>query len=223
MIEVLDYTKKPLTMLGLVAKECYNSNPKSLSDLGKDCIESGHDRLSEFADVTIVISEYSARFMRELYTHIVGVSRVQASTRYINYKDMNYYIPDSIKNNQAALNMYEYTMEQIKNAYELLNNLEIPKEDIANILPLGMHSKMVLKINSRALFHMAEIRTCKRAYHEFRKFMKELIAVLKTLDDEWNEMTKYMKTKCDKSGKCNEKKPCEKGKLLQNKNINFNL
>ena len=44
-------------------------------------------------------------------------------------------------------------MGNIQNAYKQLEDLKIPKEDIANILPLGMESKMVLKINARAILN----------------------------------------------------------------------
>jgi len=59
-------------------------------------------------------------------------------------------------------------MKTIQNAYKQLEELNIPKEDIANILPLGMESKMVLKINARAILHMAEVRLCEIYERVFR-------------------------------------------------------
>ncbi|HQD92859.1 MAG TPA: FAD-dependent thymidylate synthase [Bacilli bacterium] len=208
MIRILSYTKNPLSLMGEVASCCWNSNPSP--KIGIDCIESGHGRVLEYADVTVEISGYSARCIREIYTAMIGVSKLQASTRYINYGEFNYIIPDSIKNNKKALDVYNYLMTYISHSYKALQDLNIPKEDIANILPLGMESKMVLKINARAILHMAELRLCNRAYWEFRNFMKELLGVLSKLDDEWAKIVSYAKPKCEVYGKCTEKNPCSK-------------
>lgn len=208
MIKVLDYTKKPLTLMGTVASACWNSKPSPR--IGIECIETNHGRIMEFADVTLEISGYSARLMREIYTHVVGTSRVQASTRYINYEDFDYYTPPSIKNNAEAEYIYNHCMSVIQNTYRTLEYCGIKKEDIANILPLGMESKMVLKINVRAILHMFEVRTCSRAYIEFREFMKELKETLKGLDEEWAKITEYCKTKCEILGYCNERHSCNR-------------
>ena len=208
MIRILSYTKNPLSLMGEVASCCWNSNPSP--KIGIDCIESGHGRVLEYADVTVEISGYSARCIREIYTTMIGVSKLQASTRYVNYGEFNYIIPDSIKNNKKALDVYNYLMTYISHSYKALQDLNIPKEDIANILPLGMESKMVLKINARAILHMAELRLCNRAYWEFRNFMKELLGVLSKLDDEWAKIVSYAKPKCEVYGKCTEKNPCSK-------------
>jgi thymidylate synthase (FAD) len=196
--------------MGEVASSCWNSTPSP--QIGIDCIESGHGRVLEYADVTIEISGYSARCIREIYTHIAGTSRLQSSTRYINYGEFNYIIPDSIKNNREALSKYNYLMANISQSYKILQDLNIPKEDIANILPLGMESKMVLKINARAILHMAELRLCNRAYWEFRNFMKELLNTLSKLNNEWAKIVSYAKPKCKVYGYCNEKNSCKNKK-----------
>lgn len=206
MIKVLDYTKNPLTLMGKVASVCWNSKPSPR--IGIECIESGHGRVLEFADVTLEISGYSARVIREIYTHVAGTSRLQSSTRYIKYGDFNYITPNSISNNENALKEYDLLMQVIQNTYKSLEELSIPKEDIANILPLGMESKMVLKINARAILHMAEVRLCTRAYWEFRKFMMELLKVVGGLDEEWKKIISYAKPKCEVYGYCNEKNTC---------------
>jgi len=206
LIKVLDYTKNPLTLMGECASTCWGSTPSPR--IGIECIESGHGRVLEFADVTLEISGYSARVIREIYTHVAGTSRLQSSTRYIKYGDFDYITPNSISNNENALKEYDLLMQVIQNTYKSLEELSIPKEDIANILPLGMESKMVLKINARAILHMAEVRLCTRAYWEFRKFMRELLKVVGGLDEEWKKIISYAKPKCEVYGYCNEKNTC---------------
>ena len=206
MIKVINYTKNPLSLMGECASACWGSTPSS--QIGIDCIDSGHHRVLEYPDVTLVISEYSARVIREIYTHIIGTTRLQASTRYIKYGEFDYITPESVAKNTLALAIYQKIMIAIQNAYKELEDLGIPKEDTANVLPLGMESKIVLKINARAILHMAEVRECNRAYWEFRKFMKELHSVLGSLDEEWNTIMNYAKPKCEVLGYCNEKNSC---------------
>ena len=213
MIKIINYTQNPLSLMGEVASTCWNS--KSSPQIGIDCIESGHGRILEYPDVIVSISEYSARTIRQIYTHIIGVSRVQESTRYVGYNNFNYIVPESIYKNKLALKKYLKCMQTIKESYIGLKELKIPKEDIANILPIGMTSKIVLKINARAILHMAEIRLCNRAYWEIRRFMEELLGVISRLDDEWLKIVSYAKPKCEILGYCNEKNSC--GKYPKNK------
>lgn len=206
MIKILDYTKKPLTLMGEVASVCWDSRPSP--QIGIDCIESGHGRVLEYIDVVVEISGYSIKTIRQLYTHIIGVSRLEQSTRYVDCSNFDFTIPNSIKNNPLAYKEYLEFMQYAQNKYEILRNLSIPKEDVANILPAGMCTKMVLKINGRALLHMAEMRLCQRAYWEFRKLIGELLEKIKELDDEWKKVVSYATPRCVSLGYCEEKNSC---------------
>ena len=208
MIKVIDYTKNPLTLMGKVAAKCWDSNPSP--QIGIDCIESNHGRILEYPDITVEISDYSARCIRELYTHIIGTSRIQQSTRYVNMNSFDYYVPDSITNDKQAKATYDKCMVNIMKSYSILRELGIPKEDCANLLPLGSNTKIVLKINGRAILHMAELRLCNRALKEYRELMNELLNTISNLDDEWTKIISYAKPKCEILGYCNEKKSCGK-------------
>lgn len=212
MIKIIEYTHNPISYMGKVAGICWGSDTES-SDKnlkrGMTCIKANHGRVMEYPDVTLEIDEFSARCIRELYTSIIGVSRLQESTRYVNCSDFDYYIPESIANNNSALMTYKVLMDNIADAYTELEELKIPKEDIANILPLGMHTKIVFKINLRALINLNEVRDCSRVYKEYRNLMTELNSKLSTLDDEWLWLCKNeFKCSCEKTGVCNEVKSC---------------
>ena len=73
-----------------MAGVCYNANIENDEKnykRGMDCIKSMHGRTTEFPDVYMVLDDYSARVIREFYTHIGGApTRLQASTRYIDYE-----------------------------------------------------------------------------------------------------------------------------------------
>lgn len=207
-------TKNPITMIGTEAGVCYGSD---ISDKEKNykrgiqCLKDRHGRTWEFPDVYMIIDGYSARLMREIYTHIGGSpTRTQASTRYINYqKGFNYFTPPSIENNLAAKVIYDDVMAYIIDGLQKLELLGIKKEDSANLLPLGMESKMVGKYNFRTLSDMSHQRMCTRAYHEYRKFFNDLCDALKEYSDEWAYLVdNYFMPKCDLFGYCTEKFSC---------------
>lgn len=222
MIKILRHTEQPLKAIGHAAAICYDSikveeivagaKEKTARGIGLHCLKSGHTRTAEFADLTILIDGYSARMMRELYTHIIGTSRVQGSTRYIKYNDdkFEYYTPKAIMKNELALDEYKDIMDEIGLAYNRLLGLGIKQEDVANILPLGHHSTMTLKINVRALMHLYGVRTCSRAYEEFKEFMNELSKEIKSLNDpQWDELlNSFFITKCEFMGYCDEGNCC---------------
>lgn len=212
MIQILKCDKNPISFMGKVAGVCWGANIDNKSanfKRGLECIENNHGRVEEFADITLILDEYSARVFRELYTHIIGTSRLQESTRYVDCSDFGYYTPNSIDNNSEAKSLYDSCMDNIKSTYKALLGLGISKEDIGNILPLGSNSKMVLKINIRALLHLFEMRTCNRTYKEFRKLMNDLKTELSQIDSEWKLLCdKYFKPKCVKMLYCDERYSC---------------
>ena len=212
MIKVLNATKNPIQFIGKVAGCCYGSKdePQANYKRGLKCIKDGHGRVMEFVDVTLEIDEVSARMIRELGRHVIGTSYLQASTRYITYDNFDYYTPKNLKDDKE----YHITMQNILASYQSLVEKGIPKEDVANLLPLGMNTKIVLKINYRALLHMAEVRMCERAYIEFRDFMKELIKTISEIDEEWAELMKFMLPKCKT---CTEKENCPRLKTKGDK------
>lgn len=205
--------KDPISLIGYEAGICWGAPVEDQEKnfaRGLDCLRCNHGRTLEFPQIYITVDGYSARMIRELYTHIGGApTRLQASTRYIKYGNFNYIIPPSIERNRTAKDEYESLMFQISEAFKNLEIMGIPNEDIANILPLGMETKIVLRTNLRQLLEMAEQRLCSRAYWEFRQFMKDLIKQLKSYSQEWELLlNEFCKCKCEILGYCPEKYSC---------------
>lgn len=113
----------------------------------------------------MILDGYSARVIREWYTHIGGSpTRLQASTRYIDYEHgFDFVIPPSIQNNARALDVYTGIMADIADGLKTLDELDIPREDSALALPLGMTTRIVCKHNARNLMDMSHQRMCSRA------------------------------------------------------------
>lgn len=210
-------TKNPITLMGERAGICWNADTLDSEKnykRGMDCILANHGRVMEYVNVEMIIDGYSARVMREFYTHIGSLpSRLQASTRYIDYtKDggFDYVIPWSIKDNTDALVKYAKCMEDInKTCLELEKDLNIPREDSAMLLPLGMTTKVVDKRNLRNLVDMSKKRMCSRTYWEFRQMFTDIRKALSEISDEWKWIVDNLfKPECEYLGYCQEKKSC---------------
>lgn len=207
-------TKKPLTLMGRRAGVCWGADitdDEKNYKRGLDCLISGHGRVMEYVNVEMIIDGYSARVIREWYTHLGGSpTRLQASTRYINYSKFSYVTPLKIAANQEALQRYE---EMMKNICETCAYLEqecgISREDAALLLPLGMMTKIVDKRNLRNLVDMSRQRMCSRAYWEYRSMFLDICKALAGISGEWEYVVKnYFFPKCEAAGFCPEKKSC---------------
>ena len=211
-VRILGKTENPLDFIGACVGGCWGSpvdNGEKNIKRAKECISSGHGRVMEYADITMELSGVSARVMRELYTHVIGTTRTQESTRYVNCSHFSYYTPQSVLDSEEALKVYDDIMLNIMKAYDELIALGVPKEDVANILPLGMDTKVVLKINVRALEHLANMRLCNRAYKEFRDLIKLMKKEIASINEEWNWIADtLMVPNCVKMGYCQEKYCC---------------
>lgn len=206
-------TVNPITLIGKEAGVCYGSDITSDAKnykRGLMNLASGHGRVLEFPQVYLEIDGYSARVIRELYTHIGGApTRVQASTRYIDYENFGYIIPISISKNENTKKFYINHMKSTIDTYEALVSNGVPKEDAANVLPLGMTTKMVLRTNLRNLIDMSHQRLCTRAYWEYRQLMRDIMNALKDYSAEWAELVeKYFIPKCEVCGYCEEHNTC---------------
>ena len=206
-------TKTPLQMIGESAGFCWGSD---ISDANKnmkraiDCIASGHGRTMEFPDIHLILDGYSARVIREFYTHIGCLpTRLQSSTRYVDAKSFKYVTPPSVFKNEKAKQVYDETMEHIREGYAKLEELGVKREDAAMVLPLGMETVIVDKRNFRNLVDMAKNRMCTRAYWEYRELMNDICEALSSYSGEWNTLIKLcMKPKCEISGYCTESNSC---------------
>ena len=201
-------------MIGEMAGVCWGADTSDAEKnykRGMDCLESGHGRTFEFPDVYMAIEGYSARVMREWYTHIGGMpTRLQASTRYIDYGEFEYVTPESIRSNPIACAEYENMMECIRHTLCMLEDFDsIPREDAAMLLPLGMTTRVVDKRNLRNLVDMSRQRMCNRAYWEFRELFRDISCALTDYSEEWARIvnTQFM-PKCKAAGFCTEKHGC---------------
>ena len=208
-------TKQPITLIGQMAGVCWGADTTDEArnyKRGIDCLESGHGRTFEFPDVYMILDGYSARVMREWYTHIGGApTRLQASTRYIDYGNFDYIVPPSIAKDDETRECYQDSMQMIAQDVKWLIEQGVPREDAALLLPLGMTTRVVCKHNLRNLIDMSRQRMCNRAYWEYRELFDDLWNALCNYSDEWKAVVhKTFRPKCYEYGYCPEKHGCGK-------------
>lgn len=205
-------TKNPITLIGHRAGVCWGADvtdDKKNYKRGLDCIKANHGRALEYVNIETIIDGYSARVIRELYTHIGGApTRLQASTRYIDYSDFDYITPSSLKTD-VEKNIYDNVMYVISKAAQSLEKRGVPREDIGLMLPLGMTTRIVDKRNVRNVMDMSRQRLCSRAYWEYRELMKNYLDELSKYSEEWATLIPMiMMPKCDMLGYCPETYSC---------------
>ena len=209
-------TENPFQVMGAMSGICYGSDIADAQKnykRGKRCVEDGHGRVLEYPQVYMRLDGYSARVIREYYTHIgSSPTRLQASTRYIDYQNFDYFTPKSIAKDVDTKQVYDDTMKSIMKSLDfLVGKCDISKEDAANLLPLGMTTTVSVRDNARSLSAMAAQRLCTRAYTEYRQLMRDIINALKDYSREWSELCDMiMLCKCDVAGYCLESKSCGK-------------
>lgn len=217
MVIIQDYTtKNPISMIGYEAGVCWGADVSDYDKnfkRGLDCISSEHGRTWEFPDVYATIDGYSAKCLREWYTHIGGSpTRLQASTRYIDYSKgdgFKYITPNTIFTHQDANDEWDNMMKSINEMISrFINEYNIPVEDSTMALPIAYESKMVDKRNFRNLVDMSHQRKCTRAYWEFRKLFNDYEKALRQYSKEWNALCDLFMPKCDYFDFCKEKKSC---------------
>lgn len=205
-------TKDPISLIGRRAGICWGSDvsdEKKNYARGLNCIKYNHGRTLEFVNIESILWGYSARVIREWYTHIGGSpTRLQASTRYVDYTNFEYVIPDTIKIEEQRM-VYCDMMESISKVAQVLEESGVPREDVAMLFPLGMSTKVVDKRNLRNVIDMSRQRMCSRAYWEYRMLFNDYINALKNISSEWEYIIEtQMKSKCEVFGYCTEKHSC---------------
>lgn len=205
-------TIDPISLMGRRAGICWGADVTDSEKnykRGLDCIKSNHGRVFEFVNIEAIIEGYSARVIREWYTHIGGSpTRLQSSTRYVNYDNFEYIIPKTVQAEEQKA-WYNNAIDTISQTLQNLEESGVKREDAAMLLPLGMATKIVDKRNVRNVISMAEQRMCSRAYWEYRELFNEYIKQLKLYSEEWATLIPMvMQPKCETLGYCPEKYSC---------------
>ena len=171
-VELISWTNDPVGTVAKAASVCYNSEPST--KIVKQCIESKHESVLEHASFTFRIEGISRATANQLVRHRIA-SYSQRSQRYCSEDGAKMVIPPSIKNNPAAIDVYNKIMDRIKEAYQDLQALEIPNEDARFVLPNACETKLIMTMDARNLIHFFEERCCMRAQWEVRDVANQML------------------------------------------------
>ena len=190
-------TENPVNAIEEAASNCYNSEPSG-GKIMKACYNSGHHSVLEFCDFTFHIEGVSRALTHQLVRHRLA-SYAQRSQRYCVEDGFKYVIPNSIKNNELALDQYIHCMDKISELYSDLVSMDgIPAEDARMILPNACETVIEVKMNLRSLIHFMNERLCTRAQWEIRQLALAMKKAIKEYAPELYEKIKdFLVPKCE--------------------------
>lgn len=196
-VTLIDYPKNPLALIATGARVCYSGdkienvyikmeNDKEACQKMIDKIfESGHFSCFEHINFTFAIGDVSRVLSHQLVRHRI-MSPHERSQRYVNVnkydttsttKDDGWYcvIPDHIKNDTIANNLYIRQIIHAKEVYNELIKMGVPEEEARYILPGGTKTSLVVTFNARSLIHFFSLRCCQRSQTEMRDLATEML------------------------------------------------
>ena len=189
------HTDSPTHAEGLIetyGRLCYrsfapglNPNVKRVREGNKDylsnIINQLHGSVFEHTSVNFVFVGVSRVFTHELVRHRVGTAISQESLRFVRLTDLDFYIPEEIRANPKALEIFTEAIESGERwQRELAATLGLDNEGTAfevkkrltsvmrRIAPEGLATVIGWTANFRTLRHVIELRTDAAAEWEMR-------------------------------------------------------
>lgn len=189
-VTMLSHTENPEQVIAAAAKLCYSQKADIstlLSDLTPEKVEKfvqkleslHHESPVEHVSFTFGIEGVSRALLAQITRHRVGASFSVRSQRYCSEEDFQYVVPESIKRHEKHCVRYKALMADIQNFYNKLVELGVPKEDARMVLPNACHTRMVVTMNVRELWHFFNLRCCTRAQSEIRELANTMLKLCK--------------------------------------------
>lgn len=213
-VEIIAHTPEPERTIATAGHMCYAGvsvdelkakiSEEKIKKLISNMIESGHLSVLEHASFTFAIEGVSRALTHQLVRHRIASYSMQ-SQRYVNEKDMKFVIPPSINGNSELKKEFSEITEDSRKLYKKLVDAGIKKEDARFILPNACETRIIVTMNTRALYNFFERRLCTRAQWEIRLLAEEMLKELKKVSPLLFGSTGPI---CDRLGYCPEEKSC---------------
>lgn len=187
------------TLIELAGRICYESFEVGLNpnvtrirldphDYFENLLRKGDGSVSEHAMVSFVLIGVSRILTHELVRHRVGIAVSQESLRYVRPKELKFWIPDELSEEQR--NAMRSAVEQLENSYRELEgtipwnkmNMESKKRltsAFRRILPDGLATNVIWSANHRTLRWVIEMRTDPAAEVEIRMVFDQIAQICK--------------------------------------------
>jgi thymidylate synthase (FAD) len=187
-VRLLSHTPDPEKVIAVSARLCYSNlaigeletdfNADKIKEFIKKIIELGHESVLEHVSFTFGIEGISRACSHQLVRHRIA-SYSQQSQRYVNFKNLDYVVPETIKNNPELCKDLENFMNSASKLYHKMLQKSIPAEDARFILPNAVSTKIIVTMNLRELKHFFKLRCCNRAQWEIRELAINMLKLLK--------------------------------------------
>jgi thymidylate synthase (FAD) len=190
-VQLLAHTPAPEQLVAASAKLCYSA--ASIADLaaieadkaaefiGK--LPEAHQSPFEHVSFTFGIEGVSRAMLAQITRHRIASFSVQ-SQRYVEMGHFGYVVPQTIAENDEALDEYQHLMYLVRIVYNKLIEFGIPAEDARFVLPNACETRMIVTMNARELLHFFSLRCCKRAQWEIRAVADEMLRLCKEVAPE---------------------------------------
>lgn len=202
-VEIIAATQNPVDVISIAAGVCYGKDDVSPKRV-RHCFKAGHMSVFEHASATFKVSGISRACMAQLTRHRLASFCVE-SQRYCRY-DLNggewYVVPpefeeqgfvgDHTKESWFRKMMYE-------DAARYMRALEegVKPEDARFLLPEAAKTRMVVTMNARELFHVADMRESRSAQWEVRGLVGQMLDALREESPQWAELVDMQRGGCD--------------------------
>ncbi len=220
-VELLAFTPKPGETAATAAHMCYagigidrlkeKASPEYAKKLLKRLTEEGHMSPLEHASFTFAIEGISRACSHQLVRHRIA-SYSQQSQRYVKETGFNFVVPPKIKADENALKRFNDSMQQSGKAYEALLKT-VPAEDARFVLPNACETRIIVTMNTRALYNFFERRLCTRAQWEIRQLAEAMFRLCREAAPSLFENCGPI---CDRLGYCPERETCGRRPLKAN-------
>ena len=174
-VELVQATPNPIEFVARIAGICYHKEDTATPEKRfRHLLEKGHHSVFEHAYYTFRIEGISRVTLAQLTRHRHTSPTVE-SQRYVDQAENEVIIPETIRNNTKALEIFNTSVAFVKNSYRELRELNIPKEDARYILPEGNETQEYLSLNLRELIHIYNLRTSPQAQWEIKDLAIEMV------------------------------------------------
>ena len=169
-VELISITQESERIIEEVGRLCYNSIPGNPSII-KNWIKNDHLSMVEFGYATFKLTNVSRALLAQITRHRLASFQVR-SQRYVDETSFDFVTPESIADNEEAIDIYLSLMDDIRMAYSKLVSLGIKKEDSRMVLPNACTTQIMIGANFREWRHILELRLDKHAQKEIRDVCK---------------------------------------------------
>lgn len=213
-IELIKYTPEPEKIVAIAARVCYsprnakeiyeNMSDEEVKKLIRFLIKAGHHSAIEHASFTFIVDGISRACSHQLVRHRLA-SYSQQSQRYVEYKrNLEYVIPQSIKDKKDLSQKFEEFQQQSFNLYKYFLKNKISSEDARYVLSNAFPTQIIITMNARELLHLFTLRCCERAQWEIREMAYRML----------NKVKKVAPTIFEHSGPSCFRGRCPEGEMM---------